>query len=98
EVASAADPRGVWLRQLPFGARVGSWFFSHAGETQGRTVAALEAKLEAAVNAHGNYDDPEIVGSASILESRNWFADAAAVTRNATALGVKHVVFGHDPS
>jgi len=97
-IASGADPRGAWLRQLPFGARVGGWFFSHAGDTQGRTVAVLEAKLEAAVNAHLDYNDPEIVGTTSILESRSWYAARATASQNAAALGVKHIVFGHDPS
>ena len=97
-VASGADPRGAWLRLLPFGARVGGWFFSHAGDTQGRTVAVLESTLEAAVKAHSNYNDPEIVGATSILESRAWYASASTATQNAAALGVKHIVFGHDPS
>ena len=97
-VASGTDPRGAWLRQLPFGARVGGWFFSHAGDTQGRTVAVLEAKLEAAVVAHADYNDPEIVGTTSILESRSWYTTPATASQNAAALGVKHIVFGHDPS
>ncbi len=97
-VTSGSDPRGAWLRVLPFGARVGSWFFSHAGDTQGRTTTVLEATLEAAVNAHADYNDPEIVGPTSILESRSWYLDAATAAQNAAALGVKHIAFGHDPS
>jgi hypothetical protein len=97
-IASGQDPRGAWLRQLPFGARVGGWFFSHAGDTQGRTVAALEAALEAAVTAHADYNDPEIVGATSILESRSWYTAASTASQNAAALGVKHIAFGHDPS
>lgn len=97
-VASGADPRGAWLRLLPFGARVGGWFFSHAGDTQGRTIAVLEATLEAAVKAHADYNDPEIVGTTSILESRSWYSNAGTAAHNATALGVKHITFGHDPS
>jgi len=97
-VASGADPRGAWLRLLPFGARVGGWFFSHAGDTQGRTIAVLEATLEAAVNSHADYNDPEIVGTTSILESRSWYSNAGTAAHNATALGVKHITFGHDPS
>ncbi len=96
-LASATDPRGGWLRILPFGARVGGWFFSHAGDTGGSTVAVLGAKLEAAVKAHADYNDPAIVGATSILESRSWYT-SAIVTQNAAALGVKHIVFGHDPN
>jgi hypothetical protein len=97
-IASGADPRGAWLRRLPFGARVGGWFFSHAGDTQGRTVAALSTALEAAVKAHSDYNDPDIVGTTSILESRSWYSNAGTGAQNATALGVKHIAFGHDPS
>jgi hypothetical protein len=96
-LASAADPRGAWLRVLPFGARVGGWFFSHAGDTGGRAVDVLGATLEAAVKAHADYNDPAIVGTSSILESRAWYT-AAVVAQNAAALGVKHIVFGHDPN
>lgn len=97
-IASGADPRGAWLRLLPFGARVGGWFFSHAGDTQGRTVAALATSLEAAVKAHADYNDPDIVGTTSILESRSWYSNAGTGAQNAMALGVKHIAFGHDPS
>jgi hypothetical protein len=96
-LASATDPRGAWLRDLPFGARVGGWFFSHAGDSGGRALPALDAALEAAVKAHADYNDPEIVGTSSILESRTWYT-GAVVTQNAAALGVKHIVMGHDPN
>ena len=96
-LASAADPRGAWLRALPFGARAGAWFFSHAGDTGGQTLTVLDAALEAAVKAHADYNDPAIVGPSSILESRSWYT-ASVVTQNASALGVKHIVVGHDPN
>lgn len=96
-LASASDPRGAWLRILPFGARVGGWFFSHAGDTGGSALGVLEATLQAAVKAHADYNDPAIVGTTSILESRSWYT-SAVVTQNAAALGVKHIVFGHDPN
>lgn len=98
DVASGVDPRGAWIRRLPFGARFGGWFFSHAGDTQGRSVDELSTLFEAAVKNHPNYDAPEIVGTTSILESRDWYTDPATATKNAAALGVKHIVFGHDPS
>jgi len=96
-LASATDPRGAWIRVLPFGARVGGWFFSHAGDTGGRALDVLGSTLEAAVKAHADYNDPAIVGTTSILESRSWYT-SAVVTQNAAALGVKHIVFGHDPN
>jgi hypothetical protein len=97
-VASGADPRGAWLRGKAIAAKVGGWFFAHAGNTKGRTLAALDGALVAALAAHPDYDDPEFTGPDSILESRDWFNDPAAAATNATALGVGHVVFGHTPS
>lgn len=96
-VANGSDPRGAWLRDRPFGVRIDEWFFSHAGNTKGRTVADLESALRAAVTNH-DYDDDEIVGDDSILESRGWYdASDDTVTANETALGVRHIVFGHQP-
>ena len=96
-VASGADAHGQWLRERPLAVRAGSWFFAHAGDTHGRSLAALDAALRAAIDAHADYDDPELVGDDSLLESRGWYADSAVAPRNASALGVAHVVFGHDP-
>src|SRR5262249_26234507 len=96
-VANGSDPRGVWLRDRPFGARVGAWFFAHAGNTKGRTIAQLEQALRAGVLAH-DYDDREVIGSDSILEARGWYnGDAATASRYASAVGAKHIVFGHQP-
>jgi hypothetical protein len=77
-VADGSDSRGQWLRERPFAVRVGPWFFSHAGDTHGRSVADLEQALRAAVDTH-DYDDPEIVGADSILESKDWFADDSSM-------------------
>lgn len=97
-LASGRDPRGAWLRGLPFGARVGRWFFSHAGNTAGRTVAQLEGALRAGVVAR-DYRDTEVIGDASILEARAWWTTSAVVvSTNARALDVDHFVFGHSPS
>ncbi|AKU96084.1 putative serine/threonine phosphatase [Labilithrix luteola] len=97
-VADGTDPRGAWLRKRPIGARVGKWFFSHAGNTKGRTLSALDAALRAALDAHSNYDDPELVGVDSILEARDWYTNPTTAPANAKALGVSHIVFGHQPS
>jgi hypothetical protein len=94
-IASGADPRGQWLRDLPFAIRVGPWFFAHAGNTAGRSIADLESALRSAVDLHPDYDSPEIVGGDSILESKSWY-DARAV--NVLALGVQHLVIGHQPN
>jgi hypothetical protein len=95
--ANGSDPHGQWLRNLPFAVRVGRWFFSHAGDTHGRSVSALETALRSAVDAH-NYDDPEVTGAGSILESREWYTgDAGIGLRYAHAAGAEHIVFGHQP-
>jgi len=94
--ASGADERGLWLRQQAFGARIGSSFFSHAGNTKGRTFDALDAALRTAFDAN-DFKDGEFVGSDSLLEARDWYGTASSVTAAAQALGVQHFVFGHDP-
>jgi hypothetical protein len=96
-VADGSDPRGRWLRERPFAVRVGRWFFSHAGDTHGRSVAQLEQALRTAVDTN-DYSDPEIVGTDSILESKDWFTtDSAMGLRYAHAVGAEHLVFGHSP-
>jgi hypothetical protein len=97
-LASGADPRGAWLRARPIAAKVGAWFFAHAGDTHGRSLADLDTALRAAVDVHPDYDDPELVGGASILESRGWYGDPSVAPTYAAALGVTHIVFGHDPN
>ena len=96
-VVASTDPRGVWLRSRPLAARIGAWFFSHAGQTAGLDLPHLEAALEAGL-AGNRFDDPEIIGADSILESRSWWDASPDVAQaNATALGVEHIVFGHTP-
>jgi hypothetical protein len=97
DIASGKDPRGAWLRDRPFGAKVGSWFFAHAGNTHGRSLPDLEAALRTGVGAN-DYHDDEIIGGESLLESRGWYAgDDATAMRYGAALGAKHIVFGHQP-
>src|SRR5262249_10912262 len=86
-----------WLRERPFAARVGAWFFAHAGNTKGRSLPDLERALEAALDGDG-YADDEITGGDSLLEARDWYTgDDGIGARYAAALGAKHIVFGHDP-
>lgn len=95
--AGGAEPRGHWLRTRAFGARIGAWFFAHAGATGGRTFATLAADLQAAVDAD-DLQAPALTDPSSLLEARAWYADPSVVTAATTALGVDHVVFGHDPN
>jgi hypothetical protein len=96
-IASGKDPRGVWLRNRPFGVRLGNWFFVHSGNTACRTIEALEVAIETGLKAN-DYADNEIIGTDSILESRAWYsADKTIGSQYTKALGVEHIVFGHDP-
>jgi hypothetical protein len=96
-VANGSDVRGAWLRDRALGVRVGRWFFAHAGDTHGRTVRELEAALRAGITAH-DYDDPEVIGGGSLLESRGWYdGDPAMGLRYAHAVSAEHIVFGHQP-
>lgn len=96
--ARGETPMGAWLSSRPVAARVGPWFFAHAGDTHGLSLAELDAQIRAAA-ARGGFGDPVYVGADSLLESRGWYGgDAATTARNAAALGVRHIVFGHDPN
>lgn len=96
-IANGSDPRGAWLRDRPFAAKLGAWFFAHAGNTHGRTLPELEVALRAGVQAH-DYDDSEMIGNDSILESRGWYTgDSSIAARYASAVGARHIVFGHQP-
>ena len=98
EVASASDPegRGRWLADLPFGVRIKKWFFSHSGNTNGDSIAALSKRLQAAVDKDG-FAAKDITGKDSILEAQNWYSADGTAKQYAAALGVNHIVFGHDP-
>lgn len=97
QIADGSDPRIRWLSERPFAARIGGWFFAHAGDTGGRSIAELEAALERAVDEEG-YGSDEIIGSGSILESQDWYKDDDEIgARYAAAVSAGHIVFGHDP-
>ena len=71
EVARGADAGGIgqWLRNLPVGAKVGGWFFCHAGNTEGRTLAQLADEATKQITEH-DFDIPILIGPNSILEAR----------------------------
>ncbi len=103
---------GEFLCALPFGAKVGDWFFSHAGDTHGQSVDQLEVALERGVNKYG-FGTKELSDPDSILEARLgagnvWFhppgkgpestkSEREIVQADALALGVSHTVQGHQP-
>ncbi len=107
DVAACGGDLGELLCSLPFAARVGDWFFSHAGNTAGRPFERVAADLRAGI-ARDGFASKALLAPDSLLEARlgeenTWF-DAAGTTAGdekrllasyAAALGVKHIVQGH---
>jgi len=110
DVAGGIDSQGIgkFLLCLPFASRVNGWFFSHAGSTKGRTLNQLIADLQTGFDADG-YKTKVLLGNKGLLEARMspapwWEQDGenpeqsiARLLAYADALGVKHIVFGHQP-
>ncbi|HWE02683.1 MAG TPA: metallophosphoesterase [Tepidisphaeraceae bacterium] len=71
DVAARPDAGGLgaWLRNRPVGARIGDWFFCHAGNTGGKTLPQLEAELETDLADKG-YATPFLMDPNSMLEAR----------------------------
>jgi hypothetical protein len=103
-----ADGVGQFLRGLPLAVRVADWFFAHAGNARGRTLNQLRTEVQEGVDAHG-YDVAMTPALDGLLEARlhpsPWWEldnDSAAGGRArlasyAKALGVRHLVLGHQP-
>jgi hypothetical protein len=110
DLAAGRDPlgAGAFLRSLPFAARVNDWFFIHAGNTRGKSLERLRAALQAKVDA-GGFGAKVLVGKKGVLEARlhpaPWWEkkgedpkkSEARLRRSVEALGVKHLVIGHQP-
>jgi hypothetical protein len=110
QVAACRGDVGQFLCSLPFGARVDDWFFSHGGNTGGRTISQLTADLQNGVSKDG-FGSSQLIDANSMLEARigeegpagkSWF-EVESPQRNAeqllsryvAALGVDHLVQGH---
>ena len=109
DVADGLDEGGIgrFLLCLPFASRVNSWFFSHAGSTNGRTLRKLAEDLQKGIDEEG-YDAKVLLGEKGLLEARMkppWWErqgdqpidSIARLLGYADALGAKHIVFGHQP-
>jgi hypothetical protein len=110
EVAACRGDVGQFLCSLPFGARVDDWFFSHGGNTGGRTISQLTADFQNGVDKDG-FGSPQFVDANSMLEARigeegpggkSWFAIESPqrsaerlLSGYVSALGVNHLVQGH---
>jgi hypothetical protein len=109
-LANCRGDIGEFLCALPIAARVNDWFFSHGGNTDKRTIAALSAAIESGFSVDG-FSTGELVGGNSILEARlnkkgpgglPWFQVGKSSTdpkqllaKYAAELGVNHMVQGH---
>jgi len=71
DVAAGKDAMGIgrWLRDLPVGAKVGDWFFCHAGNTGRLSISQLDERVQTQVTQHG-FDSPILTDPNSILEAR----------------------------
>ncbi len=109
DVANGTDSAGIgqFLLCRPFGTRVNDWFFSHAGSAKGRTFTQLGTDIQSGVDADG-YNTKVLLGKQGLLEARMnppwWQRDGdkpldsmARLLGYADALGVQHIVFGHQP-
>ena len=105
QVSACGGDLGEFLCSRPFAARINDWFISHAGNTSGRTLDRLVSDLQSAVDREG-FGTKELVGDDSILEARlgdsPWFHTKGSTEQEvlkaaASALGVAHIVEGHQP-
>ncbi len=96
---ACAGEMGQFLCGLPLAAKVGEWFFSHAGNTAGATLPQLSSGIQS-----GAYHllDPDSLLEARLGEGKQWISPAGAksgerqlLASYAAALEVKHIVQGH---
>jgi hypothetical protein len=111
DVAACSGDIGEFLCALPFAARVNDWFFSHAGNTNGSSLARLTADLQQGFLSEG-FAARQLIGNNSVLEARLnlkaggvWIdaglpdrSEQQLLTAYTSSLGVKHIVQGHVPS
>lgn len=110
DVAACRDTAGIgaYLNARPLAARVNDWFFAHAGDTQGYSLKELRAQIEDEAGTKG-YRSEVLLGDKGLLEARlhkrPWWEkkdespdkSEARLRRYVEALGVHHLVFGHQP-
>jgi hypothetical protein len=113
EAGACKGSTGEFLCSLAFGARINEWFFSHAGNPGGRTMAQLKADIQDGVDLEG-YGTRQLVGNDTLLEARldedgpngrPWLQEGmpklderALLSTYTKALGVQHLVEGHKPN
>jgi hypothetical protein len=110
EIAACGGELGRFLCAMPFAVRVNDWFFSHAGNTGGRGMGRLIADLQSGFDRDG-FGTAQLTAGDSLIQARigaqgpggvSWYETAGAkqsagqtLAANADALGVAHIVQGH---
>jgi len=108
DVVRAEDSLGVgtWLRDLPVAAKVGDWFFVHAGNTHGRTIDEINADVARGVDRKG-FGAKVLGGANSMLNARlgeeNWWdkegelgdRPGEVIDTIVKAVGARHLFEGH---
>jgi len=111
-VANCQGDLGQWLCQLPVAARVGEWFFAHAGYTNNRNISTINSEIANDFNVNG-FKAEQLVGDQSILEAgldengpnnKAWVfvgqpgtSPENLLKEYTQTLGVRHIVQGHKP-
>ena len=100
KVAQGDGVYGQWLMTRPLAAQVDEWFFSHAGNGGGASVASMSSSFQKDYDA-ANWSDNFLIGTDSVLEARQWWTTGSSSTKvidtDLAALPAKHIVFGHQP-
>jgi hypothetical protein len=113
DVASCRGDLGIFLCGLPIAARVNDWFFSHAGNTNGQSIAGLNAAIATGICQSG-FATAQLQDYNSILEARlndkgpnnlPWFDNGSKTNNPQTLLqnyvtalgGISHLIQGHQP-
>ena len=93
-------PYGEWLMNRPLAARVNDWFFSHAGNTSGKTIGDLTQSFRHDVS-QGDWGSDFLIGDDSLLEAEKWWKGEGSASKllddYLKTLNAGHIVFGHDP-
>ncbi len=69
DVGACKGDLGQFLCQLPIAVAVNDWFFSHGGNSNGKSIAELEEKIQKGYKKDG-FATKTLVGNNSILEAR----------------------------